>query len=267
MFRKASIMVLVLIIASLIGGIGVHAASTNNVKDFLDYLSKSEVTQLQTVIENIKDTHQLDAVIVITDNTSGKSSMNFADDYYDNNGYGVGSDYSGLLMLVNMQNREVWISTTGRAINIFTDSRISKMVDHVTSPLSDGDFSSACSIFLSDIIKYAEAGVPSGQYSRDSGSNTVMSYKDKVYLMMNSYPPYIFAFIVALIATLIVSYSSKGRVTIDNRTYEENGSFALNGKRDDFLRENTTRIRVQSNSSSTHRGSSGRRHGGGGGRF
>lgn len=272
MYRKASILVLVLILSFIMGGVGVYAVSTNNVKDFMGYLSQSEAEQLQAEIENIKNTHKLDAVIVITDNTGGKSSRAFADDYYDNNGYGVGNDYSGLLMLINMKQREVWISTSGRAIDIFTDSRISKILDRVANPLSNGNFSSACKTFLSDVVNYAETGVPYGQYRSDS--NEPLSYKDRVFILMKSFPVYIFAFIVALIATLLVSISSKGKVTISNRTYEKSGSFALTSKVDNFIREHTSRIRIESSSSgssshrsSTHRSSSGRSHGGGGRKF
>lgn len=269
MYRKASVLVLILILSFIIGGIGVNAASTNNVKDFMGYLSESEAEKLQAEIDNIKNTYNLDAVIVITDNTGGKSSMAFADDYYDNNGYGVGNDYSGLLMLVNMQIREVWISTTGRAIDIFTDSRISKMTNNVASSLSSGNYSSACIIFLWDVEKYAKAGIPAGQYRSDSGSYEPLSYKDRVFILMKSFPVYIFAFIVALIATLLVSFTSKGKITISNRTYEKSGSFALTAKIDNFIREHTSRTRIQSSSSrsSIHRSRSGRSHGGGGRRF
>ena len=68
--------------------------------------------------------YDMDIVIVITDDVKGKSSMDFADDFYDDNGYGIGFDSSGLLFLVNMEDREVWISTAGTAIKVFTDARI-----------------------------------------------------------------------------------------------------------------------------------------------
>ncbi|MGI6705801.1 MAG: hypothetical protein ACOX6S_05925 [Clostridia bacterium] len=87
---------------------------------------------------------------------------------------------------------------------------------------------------------------------------------------MGSLPVVIIALVISLIATLIASSNHKGRVTINSTTYEEKGSFELTGIRDDYIRESTTRVKIQSsssNSSSTHRGSSGRTHGGGGGKF
>lgn len=272
MFKKTSIIVLALFFAvfvSGIAGIGVYAENPANVIDNLDYLSTSEIANLQADIDNIKNGYGLDVVIVITDNTEGKSSRDFADDFFDYNGYGIGSDYSGLLMLINMQNREVWISTTGKAIDIFTDSRISKMVDNVISPLSDAKYYNACRTFIRDVQNYANAGVPHGQYRVP----TDMTYADKVSRMVKSFPVYIIALVVSIGATLILSFSSKGKVTINHKTYEEDGSFELSERRDDYIRESTVRTKIADSSSggggrsSTHRGSSGRSHGGGGGRF
>ena len=70
----------------------------------------------------------------------------------------------------------------------------------------------------------------------------------------------------------MVTLRSKKNVTVNNRTYEDKGSFSLTNKQDIFVGENTTRrkIQKQSNNSShstTHTSSSGSTHGGGGGSF
>lgn len=245
------------------------AAGTNNVKDYLNYLTDSEAQKLQSGINKVKSDYGLDVVVVITDKTEGKSSMAFADDYYDNNGYGVGSDHSGLLMLVNMGKREVWISTTGKAIDIFTDSRISTMVSHVTKPLSGKKYYDACSTFIYDVASYAVMGVPKDQYRAETVPKASRTYLQKVIGLMTSWPVYFIAFFISLTATILLSLSSKGKVTTTGRTYEREGSFVLSGSSDDFVREFTTKTKIESssNKSSTHSGSSGRSHGGGGGRF
>jgi uncharacterized protein len=254
LFKKIFYAFLISIVAVLFSTAAVNAASTQNVKDYMNYLSQGEVDELQDEINRIKNTCGLEAVIVITDKTDGKSSMEYADDYYDYNGYGVGNDYSGLLMLINMQIREVWISTTGKAISIYTDKRISAMVDNVTGPLSSGNYYSACNKFLEDVQKY--------------GSLANETYLEKVVRLATSFPVYIIALVIAFVVTLIISLSSKGKVTINSLTYEESGTFELSGATDEYIREMTTKTKIETSSgSSTHRGSSGRSHGGGGGRF
>lgn len=271
MYRKLSLIFVILIFAAYIAGVSVHADTQGNVIDYLNYLTENEVTKLKTNINYVKDNYGLDVVIVITDDTQGKSSMDFADDFYDYNGYGIGSDKSGLLALINMQDREVWISTRGHAIDIFTDKRISNMVDHVTGKLSDGEYFDACRIFIDDIESYANVGVPKGQHRINTDPSIKKTYFSKALGLMKAYPVYIAAFIISVLSTLGICSLNKGRVTINSRTYEEHGSFILSDMRDNYVRESTTRTKIETSSSdsgsSTHSGSSGTTHGGGGGRF
>lgn len=289
MFKKIRIILSVILLVIFIGQIEAVAATHGNVVDNLNYLKDSETSELQSEINKVKEDYSLDVVIVITDKTGGKSSMNYADDYYDENGYGVGSDHSGLLMLINMEKREVWISTTGTAIGIFTDSRISDMVNHVKTLLSSGKYYDASKTFISDVKSYADMGVPNGQNGADSGTNpgtypesypgtnyganSQMTYMDRVSRLIKSPLIYIIALVVSIIATVLVSVSSKGKVTINDQTYEGKGSFVISDVRDDFIRETTTRAKISkstnnnSSGSSTHSSSSGTTHGGGGGGF
>ncbi|WP_243154826.1 TPM domain-containing protein [Clostridium thermarum] len=272
LFKKISICLLIIFFAVFLGQTTVKAVSSKNIIDDLDYLTDSEILTLQSDIDNIIADYNLEAVVVITDETEGKSSRDFADDFYDYGGYGVDGDYSGLLMLINMAQREVWISTTGRAIDIFTDSRISTMVKNVTTSLSKGSYYEACTTFIRDVKSYAKMGVPAGQHRVDEESVDNSTYFQRVLRLMKSFYVYLIAIAVALIATLIASSSSEGKVTINSGTYEEAGSFELSASRDDFIRESTTRTVIETNTNSssnstTHRGSSGRSHGGGGGGF
>lgn len=246
------------------------AGNTDNIRDDLNYLSDQELQEIQTQIDEVVSTYGLDIAIVITDNTDGKSSMDFADDYFDYNGFGTGSDRSGLLLLINMDIREAWISTSGKAIDIFTDSRINDVLDAIYPYLSSGDYTSACTEFVSQTGRFAQMGVPDGQYRQDVTSYT---YWERAVRLMKSPVVYIIAIGIAAVGVLIASSGNKGKVTVGNRTYEESGSFHLVDKRDDFINQTITKVRITTNSgsggsgSSVHRSSSGRSHGGGGRRF
>lgn len=272
MSKRISIVLLVFIFVFLVAQVGVYAHSSENVIDNLGYLTETEVQYLQSSIDRIKENYSLDTVIVITDDTMGKSSRDFADDFFDNNGYGIGSSYSGLLLLINMNKRDVYISTSGKAIDIFTDARIDNILDDVAGSLSSGNYYEACSEFVSNVKNYAYSGVPSNQYRVDTDRN----YFHNVLSMMKFFPIYIVALIISVVATLIVSFSSKGKTTTNHLTYEVNGSFDLTENQNNYIRESTVRTRIESSSSgggggsgrsSTHRSSSGRTHGGGGRKF
>ena len=246
------------------------AFQSANVDDTLNLLTDQQVKELQSLIETTSLEHNLDLAVVITDQTEGKSSRDFADDYYDSKGFGVGEDYSGLLLLINMKDREVWISTTGRAIDIFTDARINAMVDSITGFLSDGNYNQACTEFVNQVRNYAAQGGPAGQHRINTDPGT---YMERVIRQIQSPLVYIIPLVIAIIATVLASLSSKGKVTINNRTYEEKDSFQLVDTQDHFIRESVTQMKIPNNpggsggGSSTHTGSSGSTHGGGGGRF
>lgn len=46
-------------------------------------------------------------IIVTVDSLNGKTVEEYADDYYDDNGYGYGENNSGILFLVAMDDREL----------------------------------------------------------------------------------------------------------------------------------------------------------------
>lgn len=294
--------------ALLLGQRLAMAESTDNIKDYLDYLSADEIEEVQGLInEAVKNTN-LDLVIVITDNTEGKSSMDYADDFFDYNGFGIGDDASGLLMLINMDIREVWISTTGKAIDIFTDDRISNLIDPIYGYLTNDNYFGASKEFVKQVEYFAKKGVPEGQHREETknpgsigqipgtqpnqGNNgpivvpsqpyrpgrSTTTYLERAAAIMKSPGLYLIAIILSIVATAIASLSNKGKSTVGSRTYEEKGSFQLTRITDDFIRETTSRVKINNDTtthgggsggarSSTHTSSSGRSHGGGGRKF
>lgn len=267
MLKKLMMIFLMVSLVLSTGATSAYAAESSNVKDSMNYLTTDQVQALQATEDVIKTTYGLEPVIVITDNVEGKSSMAYADDYYDYNGYGIDEDKSGLLLLINMADRDVWISTSGKAIDIFTDDRIDSMLDGIVPGLKEQDYNAACASFLSDVEGYALQGIPDGQYRVEQEAPYQGTYGERaVALMLN---PLVIggSLIISIAAAVIITLSGKGRVTVTPQTYEEKGSFVLTREVDDFLRELVTRQKIESNSggsSSTHMGSSGSSHGGGG---
>ena len=68
---------------------------------------------------------------VTADTINGETPMAYADDYYDYNGYGAGADNDGILLLLSMEDRDWWISTTGYGIDAFTDYGIDVIGDEI----------------------------------------------------------------------------------------------------------------------------------------
>ena len=127
-------------------------AHVNPVVDDAKLLSQDEAQKLREDIENFREKYNMDAVIVTSKDLEGKSTMDYADDYYDYNGYGLGDNKSGILLLIDMNDRKIWISTSGDAIEYFTDNRIESIISDISKYLSDAEYFDACNIFLNNII-------------------------------------------------------------------------------------------------------------------
>lgn len=99
-------------------------------------LSVSEKRTLTAKLGEISSRQKLDVVIVTQNGLGGKSIRDFADDYFDYNGYGYGKGKDGILLLIDMDSRNYWISTCGYAIKVFTDAGIDYIGDCFKDDLS-----------------------------------------------------------------------------------------------------------------------------------
>ena len=66
-----------------------------------------------------------DYVVVTVREATGKTSEEYADDYYDSHDYSE----NGALFLIDLYNNNVWISTSGSMIRFLTDDRIQSVID------------------------------------------------------------------------------------------------------------------------------------------
>lgn len=130
--------------------------------DDADLLSESEESTLLEQLDTVSEARQLDVVVVTKQSLDGKTSTEYADDFYDYNGYGFGEERDGILLLIGMEDRDWAITTTGKGIPIFTDAGQEYMTDRFVSYLSDGDYYGGFDCFadLCDqfIAQYQENG-------------------------------------------------------------------------------------------------------------
>lgn len=250
--------------------------------DSADLLSGEERTDLEDKAQELRTEYEMDVVILTVDTLDGKSAQNYADDYYDDNGYGYGEDYSGILFLLAMEEREWYISTCGDAIYAFTDYGLEQLGENVVPFLSTGLYYEAFVTYLVLLPDYFDAyrdGQPIDGHADDSGDYYHGEQEQVVYYDSNKAPSLaislVIGFVTALVAVLIMRGAmNTKRPQRSAGDYLKPGSFHLRTHQDMFLYSQVHKVRKQqSNSggngggSSIHRSSSGRSHGGGGGRF
>ncbi len=108
--------------------------------DDADILNSSDEEKLSVKLDEISKRQQFDVVVVTVNSLDGRSPMEYADDYYDYNGFGYGIDRDGAVLMLSMEERKGWISTCGYGINAITDAGREYMLEKFVSYLSDGDY-------------------------------------------------------------------------------------------------------------------------------
>ena len=188
MKKIKGIMICLLICTFLVmGSMTVWADQTGAVSgqprvfDQAGLFSETEIIQLEEKIAQCRKSTKMDVVIVSAYADGERSAEEYADDYYDYGGFGVGKKASGVLLLYYMDGPgqpggECYISTTGTMINMLTDERIESILDDVYGDLGNRDFAGAAEHFLEDVKAYVKEGVESGQYTYDRDTGEIVRY-------------------------------------------------------------------------------------------
>ena len=266
--RKLMLLVMSVSIMSVFLGFSVSsAAGKKSVIDDAGLIKASDEKELDKKIKNIQK-DKFDAVILTVKSLDGKSAQDYADDYYDNNDYGLDNEKSGVLFLVSKGDRKYHISTKGAGIKVFTDYGIARIKEEIKPYLSDGDYFNACDEFLNitkDFVKAYKDGTP---YDTDNPYNEEIDYVILEVIAL------VIAFVIALISVGIMRLrmnTAKPKGTA--MEYIKKGSFKLTSEKDIFMYSTVTKTakpKDNDNSaggSTTHVSSSGSEHGGGGGSF
>lgn len=252
---------------------------SRKVYDYAGLFSGEEETALQSRADKIIEDCNLDMVFLTTESTDGMEARRYAADFYERNGFGLGADYSGIIMIVDMGERDAQIVTCGQAITIFTDYYIDRIWNAMRGSLSDGDFYAAMET-LCDNVTYYSAEYIKYQENPEYVSGYQMSQEKSGAAMLFAGAG-IFAAVVAGIA---VAFMRKGQKNVkpytDGRAYLKEDGVTITTDQNIFASTHTVRTPIpKENNNNHHSGGSwgggsstfhsggGRSFGGSGGRF
>lgn len=243
------------------------AAHPSRLVDGADLLTDSEEQTVRSDLDAISERLQFDVVVVTTATLGSKTAMEYADDYFDDHGYGYGTDRDGALLLVSMEDRDYWISTTGYGITAITDHGIAYLKNEILPELSDGEYADAFETFgeeVSSLVQRAKAGDVYDDDPNERHFNWVFWIPVAV----------IVGIVLSIITAVIVKNSmmKSVREKANAAAYEKKDGLRLTENRDQFLYNTLTKHYNppkdnDGGGSSTHTSSSGSTHGGGGGKF
>lgn len=276
-----------------------YSSLEEKVFDDADLLTEQEEQRLQEDIVKLAEKMSLDIVVVTTDDAQGKSAQAYADDFYDDHHFGYEQDDgSGILFLIDMDNREFYISTAGQAIAEFTDWEMEEILygDEIYPYLADGQYYQACRGFLSCVEEYGQ--------NKEVAQNGYYDTEEEVFV---DYTPQeiqqnrkkaaiaealsakkvaarlLLAMVFGAAGVGIMVVNVRSQKTPNGRVYVKPGSEYIRDRRDHKINTTVRTRHIPRNNggggarsgggggsrgvSSSHRSSAGRSHGGGGRRF
>lgn len=230
--------------------------------DEADLLTDEEESILTKRVNDIYARYNYDVVIVTTYSLEGYTATEYADDFYDYNGFSK----NGILFLLSTEYRDWAISTAGDGISAFTDSGQALLFNSMKDDLSNNSWYGALDIFTKQCNKYIGYYVENHTpYEPKESPHIVQAIL--IGLLFGSF----FGFFVMSVRYQKnmkkmlgneVGCSAAAYINGDIKIIDQYDYFIRNDHREHFVSDEHS-----SGASSTHTSSSGRTHGGSSGKF
>lgn len=263
-------------------GAATLAESGQRVYDYAGLLTAEQAAELQLALAAATQQTGMDIVFLSAADTGGKESLAYAEDFYDQNGFGVGESKDGIVYFIDMDHRVPTIATTGHMIDYISDNRLNDLFDSVDPYLQQGDWYGSATAFSGRLTYWVAQGLPEGGYRYDEETGQVIDEHGNLVGARKRQLGAGEAFF-ALAAGLLAGLWRYRKVSRSYRMQGQNYVFNLRsgavlsiiaaGAADQFLRSSVTRVPITppgagsgGHGSSVHRGGSGTFHGGGSGR-
>lgn len=230
--------------------------------DYAELLTEEEEVELREKIINTREKLQWDDIFVVTaDDVPYEGYMAYADDFYDERTEWTSS---GVCLLLDMNNRMIWLSTAGHAIRVMNDDLIEDVTSVGVHNMKNEEYAKAVSTMLYKLVDKAAEGE---RRLRD----------DWIFFGILEIGVVVLAGVIArsTASSVYKEYSVKSAAY--EYEYKKYSQLDLKENQDKHTDTRKTVAKIttssgghsggSSRSSSTHRSSSGRSHGGGGSRF
>ncbi len=246
-----------------------------NLVDDANLLTEQEYDEVLEKLNSVSDKYSVNIAVVTVNDTNGLDIEAFADNYQEEHYSKEGSNepIDGALLVIDMNQRQWYVTTYGEGVRAFTDYGIQQLDNELILYLQDGDFAGAFSAFANTADSYFEAereGEPIDYQSSSDSSPKGISTKG-----------WIIRAVIAILAGFGLSFAVTGSMkkkmkmvvpVNDANNYIDTDKSKLNRSSDRFLYHNLVVVPLPRDNgpkggSSTHFSAGGFSHGGGGGHF
>lgn len=276
MKKLLSVITVSLLIFSLLS-VSASAQQVLLIDDIANLFSESEEETIGFSIYQFTADTGYSIAVVTTEDAQNKTSQEYADDYYDSLVVEQGWSQNGILFLIDMDNREVCISTMGDCISVYENS-IDYIIDSGYNELVDG-FYCDCIVLMVDAAAecalssyeeddyYYEDNYDSNYYNNDYNYNS--NYGDVYYQPQKkslNLSDVVICLVISLVIAAITVFAVKSRYKNMGKGDEfdaDDTVLNLTGSNDTVISRNVITTRVPRNNNHRHGGRGGFSGGGG----
>ena len=243
--------------------------------DFADLFTDTEEEKLYSSVMKYIETYKLDMVILTIDENNKQYAQSYGEDFYIYNYFGFeDAKRSGCLFIIDMDNRDYYLVTSGSVIKYLDDNIIDNLLDSIFDEVKAGSYYSATDRLIRGVHNYGNS-IPSSNVNIEIDDNGVPKVKKS--------PNILLSLLISLISAIIfvgVNISKhKGIVLASNANNYMSKEDGTMRKEDKLLSSVTTTRMVPKDpptssggghmvgGSSVHIGGGGHTFGGGGRHF
>ena len=298
-FKSLPMLALLLLMATVISFTTVQAYASEtgdqevnqHVFDKAKLLSTTEQEELEQMCIDYGTKAGIDIMILTHDDPNAVYAEKYIEDFEDKI-----VDGDRVYILVDMQNRDVFMEGYGKAETYIHSKRIASIIEEITPDLSDGNYYDAFTTYIERSAAYMTddselnydhdytAGTP--QSSNPNAPNYDATWRgssssgqaEVVDIISNVWVQLLAAVTIGIITVSVMAFQSGGRMTAGSGNYIEQNNSGLIGRRDDYVRTQVTRMRKPQNNNNSGGGfnaggfrggmsSGGSSHSSGGGKF
>lgn len=154
MKKKLLSVLLVLVLICSLSAAAFADASASRVYDNEGLLTKEQVEDLDSWLDYISYNYDIGVAVTSVGSFDGKTAEEYTEEFYNNNGIGIGDDSRGIILLMSAGENYWCITRFGAAKDIFTAERVDEMANNFSSYMNDGDWYNAAYSFVMDCDTY-----------------------------------------------------------------------------------------------------------------
>lgn len=248
--------------------------------DYAGLFRQEEAAGLEEKTAKLRETFKAEFIVLTVDKAGGQTAREIADEFYFSHGFGKSFEEDGAVVLIDMDNREIYLGTYGIMIRVITDLRLQHILDLAYPCVAEEDYAGAAMAMLTGCEEYIRQGIVAGQYNQDAETGKIEVYR--TIRWYEALAAFAVSAAVAGIACLGVcrSYKQKGKAEKEGRlAYQQHSKVHVQPSSDPLLHTAVHHTVIQrqhtgghsSGGSSARRSTThshgGHRAGGGGRRF